>query len=163
MSGSDSIPYHLKESTLADLKILKNWFKQQHEVHEWGGPHMRFPFQHDRFLEDIRFNDLFSYSLFHAERMVAFGQCYDRLGRCHLGRLVVDPEQRRKGFGIHLIEQLMRVGCQKLNTHSVSLFVLKNNNRAKNLYLKLGFEVQAYPGDDLDMDLSEIDYLIKTQ
>ncbi|WP_395377831.1 GNAT family N-acetyltransferase [Marinicella sp. W31] len=163
MSGFDPISCRLIQATFADLEMLKSWFKQQYEVDEWGGPHMRFPFQQSQFLKDIRFADLQSYSLFYGEQMVAFGQCYDRLGHCHLGRLIVHPQQRRKGFGVHLIEQLTQIGCQKLNTHSVSLFVLKKNHPAKKLYIKLGFVEQIYPGDDLDMDINEIAYLIKTQ
>ena len=122
---------------------------------------MHFPFEKTQFLHDIHFDSILSYALYDGDAMVAFGQCYDRLGHCHLGRLVVSPQHRRQGYGRVLIETLAQAGCQALNVTSVSLFVLKNNIPAKNLYLKLGFIEQVYPGDDVDMDLSSIDYLIK--
>jgi len=161
MFGSEPLECRLAESTLADIEILKKWFKTAAEVSSWGGPHMHFPFEQAQFLKDILFNSMMSYSLFQNDEMVAFGQCYDRQGRCHLGRLVVAPEHRRYGFGAILIEQLVAIGCQTLQLDSASLFVLKNNIPAKNLYIKLGFVEQTYPVNDIDMDLSEIDYLVK--
>ncbi|MGB0495041.1 MAG: GNAT family N-acetyltransferase, partial [Kangiellaceae bacterium] len=77
--------------------------------------------------------------------LLAFGQYYLRLGRCHLGRLVVNPELRGQGIAYHLINQLSEIGMSDLNTNSCSLFVFERNKNAIQAYAKLGFSVADYP------------------
>jgi ribosomal protein S18 acetylase RimI-like enzyme len=54
-------------------------------------------------------------------QVLAFGQYYERAGRCHFGRLVV------------------------------SLFVIADNAPAIRLYERLGFAPAVYPEDDPDV------------
>jgi ribosomal protein S18 acetylase RimI-like enzyme len=80
-----------------------------------------------------------------ADTALAFGQYYERLGCCHLGRLVVAPEQRGKGIGELLVTELIARGTLALGIARCSLFVLDYNTRARNLYRKLGFVEAQYP------------------
>lgn len=77
--------------------------------------------------------------------LVGFGQYYQRVGRCHLGRLAIAPHMRGRGFGSSLIHQLCERGKSELGVESFSLFVHPANERALRLYRRLGFSIEQYP------------------
>ncbi len=57
----------------------------------------------------------------------------------HLGNIYTIPEFRRKSYGKKLITKLIRTIFNYKNI--ISLYVVKENTIALNLYLKLGFEI----------------------
>ena len=136
----------LQSFRAADLVELMSWFPDQASCRVWGGPAFRHPFTLDSFREDSKVDQLASWSLVDGDsRLCAFGQHYERLGRCHLGRLAVAPTLRGQGIGRALVREIARRGLAELGADSCSLFVLPGNERAQRLYARLGFEVQAYP------------------
>ncbi|GAA4360969.1 hypothetical protein GCM10023151_13740 [Kangiella marina] len=138
------------------------WVRSPKVFEIWAGPGFRFPFTADTFIEDLKLDELHSRVLIDTSQephqVVAFGQTYQRLGHTHLGRLVVKPDVQGQGIGQALIEQLMKLGDELLDSNGYSLFVLKANARAKNLYLKLGFNVAEYPEI---MPLPDCLYMVK--
>lgn len=125
---------------------LMSWFSSEDELSIWSGPNFRYPFDLSTFMSDLNLNDLKSFSLISSEGdLLAFGQYYLRLGKCHLGRLIVNPRRRGKGIASHLISQLSILGKSDLNTESCSLFVLGHNKSAIQAYTKLGFSMADYP------------------
>lgn len=128
---------------------IMGWFPDRRSCQIWGGPEFRFPFTDLTFLEDTRHRELPSYGLVDADdRPIGFGQYYLRLGRCHLGRLVVSPEHRGRSFGRWLIGGLVEIGARHLGVDECSLFVATDNTSAIGLYRKLGFVETRYPEDD---------------
>ena len=79
------------------------------------------------------------------DELLAFGQYYERIGRCHLGRLVVSPNHRGKGIAAELMKQLCEKGMQALSLNECSLFVLADNDQAIKAYEKFGFAFKDYP------------------
>jgi hypothetical protein len=52
-----------------------SWFPDQQACAQWGGPAMRFPFTEERFLEDIHWGKMPSYSAVSDEfGLLGFGQ-----------------------------------------------------------------------------------------
>lgn len=136
----------LVPATAAHLRSMTAWFPDRRSLRAWGGPAFRHPFTEATFLEDARFEDLTSRALLGADGAVlAFGQVYDRLGRCHLGRLGVAPDRRGRGLGTALIRGLVAEGLEALETDECSLFVVPGNPAAR-LYARLGFREAVYPG-----------------
>ena len=135
-------------STLSDAHIdaLMQWFPDAASVAVWS-PSTRFPFDDRvRFILESKLDELPSYMLVdERDTPLAFGQYYERLGCCHLGRLVVAPTRRGEGYGTELIQALLAKGCRELGASRASLFVLSHNTRALALYRKLGFAEAAYP------------------
>jgi len=128
------------------LAELMGWFPDTDACRVWGGPGFRFPFTATTFREDARLDSLPTWALVDDDgRFVGFGQYYLRVGRCHLGRLVVAPARRGRGLGSTLVHELCRQGAAELGTQSCSLFVLPGNERALNLYRRLGFVPVPYP------------------
>lgn len=125
---------------------LMSWFSSEDELSNWSGPNFRYPFDLSSFKSDLNLNILKSFSLISSEgALLAFGQYYLRLGKCHLGRLVVNPSLRGQGIASHLISQLSVLGKSDLSTESCSLFVLGHNESAIQAYTKLGFSIADYP------------------
>ncbi|NVK22305.1 MAG: GNAT family N-acetyltransferase [Kangiellaceae bacterium] len=154
---------NLQWATAQDKHLLQimSWFPNERSVVMWGGPNIRFPFTEQTFKEDIKLKDIATYTIVdESENPLAFGQIYPRLGRCHLGRLAVNPDNRRQGLGQRLIASLCEIGNQTLNTQGYSLFVLSDNNSALNLYQKLGFRQAEYPKP---LTLDNCLYLIKDE
>lgn len=136
----------LIKSTQDHQALMMSWFTDQESISIWGGPDFHYPFTPETFKADTKFEELNSYSLIDdANCLLAFGQYYLRVGRCHLGRLVVSPLHRGNGFGVQLIKALSELGLKDYGVNTYSLFVLERNVRALKLYQKLGFEVATYP------------------
>lgn len=82
----------LTQPSDADFIELMSWFSTEEELSIWSGPGFRYPFDLSSFKEDLKLDSLKSFSFVsHERKLLAFGQYYPRLGKCHLGRLVVNP------------------------------------------------------------------------
>jgi ribosomal protein S18 acetylase RimI-like enzyme len=135
----------LQQFDHARLAALMGWFPTADACRVWGGLQFRFPYTLESFRDDAKLDSLPSWMLVEAGEMVAFGQYYLRIGRCHLGRLAVAPPLRGRGIGAKLVRELSRRGTVELGVDECSLFVLPGNERAQRLYARLGFEVDRYP------------------
>ena len=131
----------------ARLPELMGWFSDAPSCRVWGGPHFRWPCTALTFRADAGIDSLPSRMLVDERdgSMVAFGQFYLRVGRCHLGHLVVRPEARGCGAGTRLIGELCVEGSAALGVTEFSLFVLARNRPAERLYRRLGFADAMYP------------------
>jgi len=144
-------PKHLTE--------LMSWFDNEQQLKQWSGPNFDYPFTEVSFKKDIRLNELPSFTLLDDDNeMVAFGQYYSRLNRCHFGRLIVKPSWRGKGVIAQLIQALIEAGTEDLGINSYSLFVLADNKSAIAAYQKFGFSLSTYPEE---MFLDNCLYMIK--
>ena len=130
----------------AQLPELMSWIVDATACQTWGGPDFRFPFSESTFREDSRIGRVPSWVLTDDNSaLVAFGQYYLRIGRCHLGHLAVAPSLRGRGLGSRLIRELCRTGRNDLGVDSFSLFVLSSNEPGLRLYQRLGFCPVPYP------------------
>jgi ribosomal protein S18 acetylase RimI-like enzyme len=138
--------FKLITCTKSHIETLSTWCNSQHEIEQWAGPNVRFPYTSQTFLEDIKYLELPSYGLInHNNELVAFGQFYERLSHCHLGRLIVNPSFRSQGVAKKLIKELSIVAKKTLKLSALSLFVYADNSSALGLYKKLGFIEKVYP------------------
>lgn len=132
----------------AHINELMNWFASADELRDWGGPDMRHPFTEQTFTEDIKLESLNSLVMLSAEQeMLAFGQCYERENRCHLGRLAIAPQHRGKGLIDALVGRLLINGTGRFEVSGGSLFVVPDNLGAIKAYQRYGFRFADYPGD----------------
>lgn len=150
---------NLVKTKLEEIKTLMTWFPDKESSYFWGGPGLRYPFTDQTFLEDMKWEEMPSYSLINSnEEFVGFGQYYSKLGRCHLARLIISPFYRSKGIGRDLIKQLMKIGMEDFNSKECSLFVLNANERALKCYKSLGFKIVKYPSEKISY--SDISFMV---
>ena len=132
----------------ADFAEVMTWFPDAASVDRWAGPNFRYPFTRESFIEDCSIDIMDSYVLGNPNgRRAAFGQSYEREGRGHLARLVVNPLLRRQGAGKRLIEMIIASLDERHAYDEYSLFVYRDNTPAYQCYLSLGFAVTDYPED----------------
>lgn len=137
---------HLRAANENDCIYMMPWFQSEELLSSWAGPGISFPFTSASFLSALKLNDIASRVLTNREgEFLAFGQYYSRLGRCHLGRLVVHPDLRGRGISHTLLELLIKEGKTDIGATQASLFVLNDNHAAKCSYEKFGFEEAEYP------------------
>lgn len=150
----------LEPAVDADIDALMQWFPDRAAVAEWGGPEFRFPFTRSSFVDDIHWGRMASFSLYPGARHLAgFGQIYERESRIHLARIAVAPECRGLGAGRLLVERLMRTGRAMYRHQEYSLFVSRDNARARHCYESAGFSLADYPGSAPLADLCH--YLVR--
>lgn len=149
-----SADWKLTRAESNDIDRLMTWFDSAAEVNVWGGPKFRHPFTAETFRADCHWPEMDSFCLRDATGApIAFGQFYNLNGYMNLARLVVEPEQRGRGLGRHLVRLLMQVAAEKIGHDTFSLFVYRDNKPALNLYQSLGFEIQEYPQDQILADV----------
>lgn len=147
-------------ATDADLGRLEGWFESALAARRWGGPAIRYPFAPGRLREDIRFADIDSFALRNRSAdLLAFGQVYERHGRIHLARLVVDPARRGSGLGHRLLAEMLRAGRERYLLTEYSLYVYADNAAAMALYHGAGFREAAAPVGDAR--LADCLYLVR--
>ncbi|WP_237060257.1 GNAT family N-acetyltransferase [Microbulbifer sediminum] len=152
----------------AHRATLMSWLPDAHSCRQWGGPWFRYPFDGETFDEDCGWHERPGLALEEAAAagsgndlaapMLAFGRFYRRLDRCHLGHLIVAPQQRGRGLGATLVRGLCAYGSRQLGVEECSLFVMKDNAVARSLYHRLGFRSEPYPEDADWLDLC--DYMV---
>lgn len=140
----------LTTPTNADLQLIGSWFKDEAQMRIWSGPKFRYPFTEETFKQDLSMERLPSFCLRNTEPslnhlLIGFGQYYLRAGRCHFGRLVINPDCRGQNKVADLMSLLAEKGCADLNVNELSLFVFNDNYKAKRVYEKLGFVETEYP------------------
>jgi len=141
------------------IQEMMNWFSSEKELTDWSGPNFRYPYDLSSFTEDLNLSVLRSFVLLSNEdEFLAFGQYYQRLDKCHLGRLIVSPAYRGKGIAAELMRQLCQQGINELNVTACSLFVLDHNEYAIQAYKKFGFVFANYPGE---ISLAHCLYMVK--
>ncbi|WP_237064459.1 MULTISPECIES: GNAT family N-acetyltransferase [Microbulbifer] len=149
----------LVEPVPQQLEELMSWVTDADSCRLWGGPWFRFPFDAISFREDCRWDEAGGRVLAGPDGgMLAFGRYYLREQRCHLGHLIVSPAERGRGLGSALVQRLCAEGCRQLRAAECSLFVLKDNARARSVYQRLGFRLASYPGKAEWLELC--DYLV---
>ncbi|UTW44413.1 GNAT family N-acetyltransferase [bacterium SCSIO 12696] len=139
----------LLPATDAHLETLNSWIDSRQQCITWGSENIRYPFTHQSLKEDIQWDTSTNRSLLDAEGgMVGFGQYSKRHNRIHLSRLIISPDHRGKGYGKHLVEQLLANATQALGCTLASLFVYQANQQAIRCYRAIGFtETPCPPGE----------------
>lgn len=143
----------IEEARIEDARAIMHWFSDKESVVRWGSPYMSYPLKDDTFFGDIYWDRITScVARTEDGRLLAFGQYYRKLGRCHLARLVVNPEFRGRGLGERFVAALMQHGGRMLDTDEFSLYVMTANRPAYNCYKNLGFELARPPADDAKLE-----------
>lgn len=62
--------------------------------------------------------------------------------------LIADKEARGKGYGKSAIKQLLEIAFNQLKLHKVWLVVFEENEKARGLYRKCGFQEEGILKDE---------------
>ena len=116
-----------------------NWTNKYGEkfLKQWAGPALVFPLT----VEEI--NKLHHlYSIFLSDEFVGVIQKIRiEEGNVHIGRFFINPERTGAGIGGCTLSEFIKMIFSDLSINSISLAVLSDNEKARRLYEKHGFEV----------------------
>lgn len=127
----------------ADYRELSTWIPDAAACRRWAGSRLAFPFHPGELEVLLQASERHCFALSDAtNRFVGYAQSWtDRPPDCHLGRLIVAPEARGRGYGRRLCELLIAHHGQ--GSQPLTLRVLRDNTVAHALYLSLGFQACA--------------------
>lgn len=72
-------------------------------------------------------------------RVMAYAGVWFLIGEGHVTSVAVHPEARGRGYGVRIVEHMMR-SAMELGIQFLSLEVRQNNLPAQKLYKKMGFK-----------------------
>lgn len=133
-----------RPATTNDMALLASWIRSPRDSGFWAGPDFPFPVSVATLVEKLQVRSTTSVCLVE-ESVVAFGQLADKgNGRAHLGKIIVAPTARKKGYGQRLVRELLRIAADG-GFWIVGLNVQIDNEAAIRMYTRLGFAFAERP------------------
>ena len=136
-----SMSYKKKDDIRILTSCLSNWFSNPKILH-FVSPSMRYPFKIQQWINKSYLNQ--SYTLVLKLDSWIIGHVSIRMNiqkkSAHIFHLIIDPDQRQKGYGKFLISQAEEFIINN-NLKKITINVLIKNQIAKNFYEKGGFIV----------------------
>lgn len=134
-----------------DEKYLLKWFDDERKFYMWSAGIYKYPLdekqlsKHRQTFEDDENGWIFmmldevGIPIGH----VAIKNVDYKANSAHIGFIVVDPEQRGKGYGKKLVNLITKYAFDILNVDRVTLNVFEVNPVAKKCYEFVGFKVES--------------------
>ena len=138
----------MRPATRPDLDAVLQWVPDQGSLIMWAGPGLSYPPSRETIWEEIGASTHNAFCLVNtAGGMAGFGQALPLgQGIVHLARLIVDPQQRSKGYGRLLCVRLMETARSRQLVDRFTLNVCRDNGVALRLYHSLGFQPNSESG-----------------
>lgn len=130
---------------VADITEIGSWFTSPMAMQQWTGQSLSMPITGHELALALQLDELPSFVWREEHHILGFGQFYQRLGKCHLCRLTINPKFRGRGLITQLLTDLIALGTGQLNISDSSLFVHLDNKKAMTAYRNYGFVETAYP------------------
>lgn len=152
--------YQLVKADKSHMSDVISWLGSADEMLLWGGPGLIFGLDALAFAEQIKLDSVSSCSLIsEKQKVIGFGQYYERLERIHFGRIGIAKDERGKGLSNVLMSLLIDCATENDN-RELSLFVMKDNEPAIRCYSRLGFVVADYP-ESMPNGMTDVNYMVR--
>ena len=122
-----------------NIALLCQWSNERGAEfqEQWMGSQVPYPLTYD---EIEKLGNKFS--IFNEEEFIGMIQeIRIEEDNIHIGRFVLNPQKTGLGFGTEALKEFMYFIFKDENIRSISLTVFDFNKNAKQLYDKLGFEI----------------------
>jgi len=130
----------LRAARPSDYAHIAAWIPDADACRRWAGTRVKFPLFAAELPELLVVDGCASYCLADGDSApYGFGQHWPHAGAVHLGRIIVSPALRGRGYGRELCEQLCARGLSSTGAAAVTLNVYRDNAVAVALYERLGF------------------------
>jgi RimJ/RimL family protein N-acetyltransferase len=136
----------LAEFTDADVDRLVEWIDSPELLGQWAGPAFAFPFTREQM--ELHLSDRGDRHIFKVlspetgEHIghVELGAINHAHRSARIGRVFIAPEQRGRGYGTRLMQEVLEIAFGRLHLHRVDLSVFTFNSSAIACYEKVGFQ-----------------------
>jgi ribosomal protein S18 acetylase RimI-like enzyme len=148
---SEGVVMILDAATKDDIKKVSTWLRNSEECKLWGGPKITFPIEIETLLNEIGFYDNKTYVLKADHETEGMGQLIKKNPKTfHIARIIINPNKRGQGRGEILCHELLNEAKTHQEIEHVTLNVYRHNDKAVQLYLKIGFQ-EIKSREDLNM------------
>ncbi|WLR47916.1 GNAT family protein [Halobacillus litoralis] len=132
-----------------DFQTLFNWIESPRSLMQWGGPMFNFPLTHQQLMdykdaEDRRAFQVYDPSLDEIVGHLSIGRIDLDKKQGRIGKVIVSPKYRGKGYGRHMIQLISMYAFQHLKLEKVTLGVFDFNRGAIRCYENAGFTIDHY-------------------
>jgi len=149
-SACSSPPLGLRPPEAADYAALGAWVPDAESCARWAGPKLKFPFNAQQLPQLLKEPGAHSFVLSRGPaEALGFCQFYVREeGVAHLARIILAPAARGQGLASTMCTLLMEQAAQRVNAHSFTLRVYRDNHPALAVYEGLGFVAVPAQSDE---------------
>lgn len=126
---------------------------------QFAGPRYQFPLNEEQLIESLQLKDYLLLKAIDTETGNIIGHCqFMRIDKkqfkASIGRILINPERRGKGFGLQLINEMKNFAKEKLKLATIDLRVFDFNTAAFRCYSKAGF-VETYVHENYIPEFNE--------
>ncbi|MDX9694168.1 MAG: GNAT family protein [Bacteroidales bacterium] len=139
----------LEEFTNKDFERFIGWIDNENFMYQFAGSIFSFPITEDQLIEYVSDNNRKIYKVINqiTDKVIGHGEInrIDKRNRnarlCRI--LIADKNDRNKGFGEMIINELLQMGFKELKLHRIDLGVFEFNKSAIKCYEKCGFTIEG--------------------
>lgn len=140
---------HLDKFTNSDFERFISWIDNESFMYQFAGPIFTFPLtisQLENYVSDIN-RKVFRVINQTTKKVIGHGEINridNKNNNARLCRiLIADENDRNKGFGTMIIDELLKIGFGELGLHRIDLGVFEFNKSAIKCYEKSGFKIEG--------------------
>jgi RimJ/RimL family protein N-acetyltransferase len=145
----------LEKFTEIDFERLIRWIENEEILVQFSGPIFKFPLNKAQLNEYLYSENIISFKVINEEKseIIGHSEIYkSKNNEVKLCRILIgDKNQRGKGFGKHIINELVKYSYEKLNAQKVELNVYDWNTSAIVCYEKTGFEINTNKFSEIEV------------
>ncbi len=128
---------------------LISWINNEEELMQFAGPAYTYPLTKRQLDDALKDEKRYAFSVFHKKKNIGHCEIYLKESSIHLGRILIgDANNRGKGIGEEIVNELLDFGFRKFDRTVAELNVFDWNTRAIECYKKVGFSIN--PGNKME-------------
>ncbi len=147
----------LEKFDKSDFDRLINWIDSEEAMIQFSGPIFNYPITHEQLDKYINADNRLVYKAINIDSSEIIGHAEinnidNKNKSARICRILIgDKQNRNKGFGKKIIQELTRIGFSDLQLHRLDLGVFDFNHQAIKCYKDCGFEVEGLLKDTTKM------------
>jgi RimJ/RimL family protein N-acetyltransferase len=145
----------LEKFTEIDFQRLINWIEKEEILIQFSGPIFKFPLTKEQLSKYLYSENIISFKVINLEtnEIIGHSEIYksenNQVKLCRI--LIGDINQRGKGFGKEIVNELVKYSYENLNAEKIELNVYDWNKSAIICYEKTGFEINPNKFSEIEV------------
>ncbi|SHG45934.1 Protein N-acetyltransferase, RimJ/RimL family [Chryseobacterium oranimense] len=141
--------------TIEDSLELISAIKDKRMLLQFAGPAYHFPLTKEQLEVDLKNENRFMFRVFDEteQKVIGHAQIFLKENTFLLGRILIwDENNRGKGYGKKIVQNLLQYGFSHFNRETAELNVYDWNTGAIECYKKVGFEIDPDVLSEVSID-----------
>ncbi|AZZ59506.1 GNAT family N-acetyltransferase [Riemerella anatipestifer] len=135
-----------------NIEKLISWIDNAEDLMQFAGPKFTFPLTKSQILESLEDKNRFTFSVKNKDEIIGHAEIYFKENSLALGRILINKENRGKGYGKLLTEKLLDYGFENSEKEFAELNVFDWNIPAIKSYEKAGFIIN--PNESVQREIN---------